>query len=79
MSPVNDPNVSGFVDCLRLAWSVHLMLVQEGTEVRDTVSSASSKDFQNISSCLDVIFSNNVFEFFLHKVLRTAAYKVLLR
>ncbi|XP_057538767.1 nuclear pore complex protein NUP205 isoform X1 [Amaranthus tricolor] len=75
MSPVNDPNVSGFVDCVRLAWSVHLMLVQEGTEVRDTVSSASSKDFQNISSCLDVIFSNNVFEFFLHKVLRTAAYK----
>ncbi|XP_021760813.1 nuclear pore complex protein NUP205-like [Chenopodium quinoa] len=75
MAPVNDPNISGFVDCVRLAWSVHLMLVQEGVTTRNTISSASSKDLQNISSCLEVIFSNNVFQFFMEKVLRTAAYQ----
>lgn len=76
MAPVNDPNISGLVDCVRLAWSVHLMLVQEGIAARDAISSASSKDLQNINSCLEVIFSNNVFQFFLDKVLRTAAYQV---
>lgn len=75
MVPVNDPNIGGFVDCIRLAWSVHLMLIQEGIAARDTISSSSSKDLQNISSCLEVIFSNNVFQFFLDKVLRTAAYQ----
>ncbi|XP_010688007.2 nuclear pore complex protein NUP205 [Beta vulgaris subsp. vulgaris] len=75
MAPVNDPNISGLVDCVRLAWSVHLMLVQEGIAARDAISSASSKDLQNINSCLEVIFSNNVFQFFLDKVLRTAAYQ----
>lgn len=75
MAPVNDLNVGEFVNCVRLAWSVHLMLIQEGISAREPVSSASSKDRQNISSCLEVIFSNNVFQFLLDKVLRTAAYQ----
>ncbi|XP_021855676.2 nuclear pore complex protein NUP205 [Spinacia oleracea] len=75
MAPVNDPTVGGFVDCVRLAWSVHLMLIQEGAAARDTISTAPSKDLQNFSSCLAVIFTNNVFQFFLDNVLRTAAYQ----
>lgn len=79
MAPVNDPTVGGFVDCVRLAWSVHLMLIQEGAAARDTISTAPSKDLQNFSSCLAVIFTNNVFQFFLDNVLRTAAYQVLFK
>ncbi|KAK9706158.1 hypothetical protein RND81_07G107800 [Saponaria officinalis] len=75
MASVSDPIVGGFVDCVRLAWSVHLMLIQEGHAARDTVSDSVSKDFQNIKSCLEVIFSNNVFQFLLEKVLQTAAYQ----
>ncbi|KAL9242432.1 hypothetical protein vseg_016427 [Gypsophila vaccaria] len=75
MATVNDPIVASFVDCVRLAWSVHLMLIQEGNAARDTVSGSASKDFQNITSCLEVIFSNNVFQFLLEKVLQTAAYQ----
>lgn len=65
----NDPNVEGFVDCIRLAWAVHLMLLQDGT-----VSSALSTDLKNICACLEVIFTNNVFQFLLDRILRSAAY-----
>lgn len=75
MAPVNDPTVGGFVDCVRLAWAVHLIVIQDGIAVRDIASLSSSKDVQNISSCLEVIFSDNVFQFFLDKVLHTAAYQ----
>ncbi|KAA8535090.1 hypothetical protein F0562_030093 [Nyssa sinensis] len=75
MAAGNDPNVEGFVDCIRLAWAVHLMLIQDGVEARETVSSASSSDMRNICSCLEVIFSNNAFQFLLDKILRTAAYQ----
>ncbi|KAJ8436841.1 hypothetical protein Cgig2_026165 [Carnegiea gigantea] len=75
MAPVNDPTVGGFVDCVRLAWAVHLIVIQGGIAVRDIASLSSSKDVQNISSCLEVIFSNNVFQFFLDKILHTAAYQ----
>uniref|UniRef100_A0A5B7BQC9 Nuclear pore complex protein NUP205 n=1 Tax=Davidia involucrata TaxID=16924 RepID=A0A5B7BQC9_DAVIN len=71
----NDPNVEGFVDCIRLAWAAHLMLIQDGIDARETVSSASSSDMRNICSCLEAIFSNNVFQFLLDKILRTAAYQ----
>ncbi|XP_059635097.1 nuclear pore complex protein NUP205 [Cornus florida] len=71
----NDPVVEGFVDCVRLAWAIHLLLIQDGVDSRETVLSASSNDMRNISSCLEVIFSNNVFQFLLDKVLRTAAYQ----
>ncbi|KAH9604810.1 hypothetical protein KSS87_018680 [Heliosperma pusillum] len=75
MLSANDPTVGGFVDCVRLAWSVHLMLIQDGNVARDTVSGVASQEFQNLSSCLEVVFSNNVFQFLLEKVLRTAAYQ----
>ena len=66
---VNDVTVGGCVDRVRLAWSVHLMLIQEGHAARDTVSGPSSRDFENISSCLEVLFSKNGFRFLLEKVL----------
>lgn len=74
----NDPIVEGLVDCVRLAWAVHLMIVQDGTDARETASSASSGELRNIFACLEIIFSNNVFQFLLDKILRTAAYQVCL-
>lgn len=71
MAAANDPFVDGFVDGVRLAWVAHLMLIQDGISARET----SSSDLGNISSCLEVIFSNNVFQFFLDKIFRTAAYQ----
>lgn len=77
MAVGNDPNVERFVDGVRLAWAVHLMLIQDSTTAA-AVSSASSNDLAYLHSCLEVIFSNNVFQFMLDKVLRTAAYQVSL-
>ena len=74
----SDPIVEGFVDCVRLAWAVHLILIQEGTDARESILSASSSEIQPIFSCLEIIFSNNVFQFFLVKILMTAAYQVCL-
>lgn len=76
MAAGNDPNVQGFVDSTRLAWAVHLMLIQDAITARNTISSASSSDLGYLQSCLEAIFSNNVFQFILDKVLRTAAYQV---
>lgn len=73
----NDPNVERFIDGIRLAWAVHLMLIQDASPAT-TVLSASSNDLDFLNSCLDAIFSNNVFQFMLDKVLRTAAYQVCL-
>lgn len=75
MAPVNDPNVEGYVDSIRFAWTVHLMLTQDGNTARDTISGSSSSDLANIYSCLELVSSNNVFQFLLDKILRTAAYK----
>ena len=72
----NDPNVQGFVNSTRLAWAVHLMLIQDAITARDTISSASSSDMGYLQSCLEAIFSNNVFQFMIDQVLRTAAYQV---
>ncbi|CAK9182161.1 unnamed protein product [Ilex paraguariensis] len=69
----NDPMVEGFVDCVRLAWAVHLMLVQDGIDEGDAASGASY--MRNGCSCLELIFSNNVFQFSLDNILRTAAYQ----
>lgn len=78
MATGNDPIIKGYVDSVRLAWAVHLILMQDGIATRDSVSSSSSNDLASLRSCLEVIFSNNVFQFLLDKVLRTAAYQVCL-
>lgn len=75
MAVGNDPNVEGFVDGVRLAWAVHLMLILDVIAATGTVSNASSNDLGYLHSCLDVLFSNNVFQSLLEKVLRTAAYQ----
>ncbi|XP_035542991.1 nuclear pore complex protein NUP205 isoform X2 [Juglans regia] len=71
----NDPNIEGFVDGIRLAWAVHLMLILDVIAAREAVSNASSNDLGYLHSCLEVIFSNNVFQSLLGKVLRTAAFQ----
>lgn len=76
MATGNDPIVEGFVGGIRLAWVVHLMLIQDGTASRESVLSGSSNEMGYLSQCLEVIFSENVFQFLLDKVLRTAAYQV---
>ncbi|EXC04145.1 hypothetical protein L484_006623 [Morus notabilis] len=74
MAVGSDQNVERYVDGVRLAWAVHLMLIQDATGAA-TVSSALSNDLAHLHSCLEVIFSNNVFQFMLDKVLRTAPYQ----
>ncbi|PON88993.1 Nucleoporin [Trema orientale] len=74
MAVGSDPNVERYVDCVRLAWAVHLMLIHDATAAT-TVSNASSNDLAYLHSCLEVVFSNNVFRFMLDKVLRSAAYQ----
>ncbi|KAG2398953.1 Nuclear pore complex protein [Vigna angularis] len=76
MAAGNDPIVEGFVGGVRLAWAVYLMLIQDGAVTRETISSGSSNELGYLSQCLEVIFSNNVFQFLLDKVLRTAAYQI---
>lgn len=72
----SDRIVEGFVDCVRLAWATHLMLILDGIDTRENVPSASPSEIGYISSCLETIFSNDVFQFFLVKILQTAAYQV---
>ncbi|XP_073116730.1 nuclear pore complex protein NUP205 isoform X3 [Elaeis guineensis] len=75
MTTGNNSNVEGFVDGVRLAWTVHLMLTQDQSASRNTILGASSKDLANIYSCLELVCSNNVFHFFLARVLQAAAYQ----
>ncbi|KAG6391132.1 hypothetical protein SASPL_148883 [Salvia splendens] len=77
MANGNDPLVEGFVNCVRFAWAVHLMLVQDGNDMKEIATSTPSNDMKSIFSCLEVIFANNVFQFWLDKVLRSAAYQVV--
>lgn len=69
MAAGNNPNVEGFVGVVRLAWCVHLMLINDG------VSASSSNNSGYVNSCLEFIFSHNVFQFLLDNILRTAAYQ----
>lgn len=75
MAPAKNPEVEAFVDGVRLAWAVHLMLIQESITPRETAS-GSSDELHKLLSCLEVISSNNVFQSLLDKVLRTAAFQV---
>lgn len=69
MAVGNNLNVEGFVGVIRLAWCVHLMLINDG------VSASSSNNSGYVNSCLEFIFSHNVFQFLLDNILRTAAYQ----
>ncbi|KAI3814618.1 hypothetical protein L1987_14258 [Smallanthus sonchifolius] len=66
----NDQMIEGCMHCVRLAWAVHLMIIQDVTDAIET-----NNDGRNISSCLEIVFSNNVFQFLIDKVLRTPAYQ----
>ncbi|KAF5763761.1 hypothetical protein HanXRQr2_Chr15g0684151 [Helianthus annuus] len=67
----NDQIIEGCMHCVRLAWAVHLMILQDVTD-----ASEINNDVRNINSCLEVVFSNNVFQFLIDKALRTPAYQV---
>ncbi|XP_011093564.1 nuclear pore complex protein NUP205 isoform X1 [Sesamum indicum] len=71
----NDTVVEGFVDCVRLAWVVHLIMVQDGNDAKEALTSTLSNDMKSVCSCLDVVFANNVFQFWLDKIFHTAAYQ----
>ncbi|XP_076958818.1 nuclear pore complex protein NUP205-like [Bidens hawaiensis] len=66
----NDQIIEGCMHCVRLAWAVHLMIIQDVTDASDI-----NNDGRNINSCLEIVFSNNVFQFLIDKVLRTPAYQ----
>lgn len=72
----NETIVEGFVDCVRLPWVVHLMLLHDGNDQNELIASPLSDEMKSICSCLEVIFANNTFQFWLDKILRTAAYQV---
>ncbi|KAK4265201.1 hypothetical protein QN277_026284 [Acacia crassicarpa] len=75
MATGNNSIVEGFIGGIRLAWVVHLMLIQDGIASRESNLSSSSNEIGYISQGLEVIFSENVFQFLLDKVIRTAAYQ----
>ncbi|KAK1312026.1 hypothetical protein QJS10_CPA07g00690 [Acorus calamus] len=75
MAVGNDINVEGFLDVIRLGWTVHLMLIQDQNSAREALAGAASGDLAYISSCLELICSNNVFQFLLDRILQTAAYQ----
>ncbi|KAF2282365.1 hypothetical protein GH714_043827 [Hevea brasiliensis] len=75
MATGNASVVEGFIGGVRLAWSVHLMLTNDGITAREAFSSTSSNDLEYLNSCLESIFLNNVFQFLLDNILRTAAYQ----
>ncbi|XP_028801287.1 nuclear pore complex protein NUP205-like [Neltuma alba] len=75
MASGSNPIVQGFVGGIRLAWVVHLMLIQDGISSRESILSNSSNEISYLSQGLEVIFSENVFQFLLDKVLRTPAYQ----
>ncbi|KAI3802990.1 hypothetical protein L1987_31137 [Smallanthus sonchifolius] len=66
----NDQTIEGCMHCGRLAWAVHLMIIQDVTD-----PSEINNDGRFINSCLENVFSNNVFQFLIDKVLRTPAYQ----
>ena len=74
----NNPTVEGFVDAVRFAWTVHLLLIHDMVDAREAVPSASPKDLDHLQSCLEVIFSHNAFQFMLQEVIQTAAYQVFI-
>ncbi|KAF5199081.1 Nuclear pore complex protein [Thalictrum thalictroides] len=71
----NDPKVDSFVNVVRFVWAVHLMLTQDTITAMGANSISPSSDLEHIYSCLDVIYSSNVFGFLLNEVLCTAAYQ----
>ncbi|VFQ73605.1 unnamed protein product [Cuscuta campestris] len=75
MVSVEDPVVKGYVNCVRHAWLVHLMLIHDGVDAQDTGPSVSSHDIRTINTLLEVIFSDNVFEFWMTNILQTPAFE----
>ncbi|PIA65680.1 hypothetical protein AQUCO_00100883v1 [Aquilegia coerulea] len=71
----NDPKVDSFVNVVRFAWAVHLMLTQDTITATGATSISPSSDLEHIYLCLDIICSSNTFQFLLNEVLSTAAYQ----
>ncbi|MFS7956094.1 hypothetical protein Hanom_Chr07g00650521 [Helianthus anomalus] len=57
MANGNDEIIEGCMHCVRLAWAVHLMILQYVTD-----ASEINNEGRNINTCLEVVFSNNVFQ-----------------
>lgn len=76
MTVSTNSNVEDFVGVVRLAWVVHLILTHDRIASRGIVSNVSLREMSNISACLELVCSQNVFQFLLAKVIAGAAYKV---
>uniref|UniRef100_A0A0D9VDH3 Nuclear pore complex protein NUP205 n=1 Tax=Leersia perrieri TaxID=77586 RepID=A0A0D9VDH3_9ORYZ len=70
----NNVTIEGFVGVVRLAWTVHLMLTQDRSSARDTLTS-SSRDVEDLWACLEIICRQNTFQFLRERIMQTAAYK----
>ncbi|EPS70812.1 hypothetical protein M569_03946, partial [Genlisea aurea] len=70
----NDPVLAGFVDCIKLSFVVHLILVLDTSDGIEINSSATADDMRSIYSLLEAIFSNNVIQFWLDKILLTPGF-----
>ncbi|XP_078177488.1 nuclear pore complex protein (DUF3414) isoform X2 [Carex rostrata] len=75
MTVSTNSNVEDFVGVVRLAWVVHLILTHDRIASRGIVSNVSLREMSNISACLELVCSQNVFQFLLAKVIAGAAYK----
>ncbi|CAH9088046.1 unnamed protein product [Cuscuta europaea] len=75
MVTVEDPVVKGYINCVRHAWLVHLMLIHDGLDAQDTGLSVSSHDMRHINTCLEVIMADNVFQFWMTNILQTPAFE----
>ncbi|KAG0484570.1 hypothetical protein HPP92_008649 [Vanilla planifolia] len=75
MASGNNHNVEQFVDVVRLAWVVHMIYSQDEGTTREASSGFESRDLTNVSACLEIICTRNVFHFLLANVLQTPAYQ----
>ncbi|PKA64573.1 hypothetical protein AXF42_Ash007319 [Apostasia shenzhenica] len=75
MTTGNSLVVEGFVNVVRLAWIVHLIYTQDQGVARELFPDTDERELINISACLQIICSKNVFHFLLTKVLQTPAYQ----
>ncbi|KAG0484589.1 hypothetical protein HPP92_008668 [Vanilla planifolia] len=61
MASGNNHNVEQFVDVVRLAWVVHMIYSQDEGTTREASSGFESVDLTNVSACLEIICTRNVF------------------
>eukprot|EP01018_Ginkgo_biloba_P012319 Gb_31636 [translate_table: standard] len=75
MGTGSDVTVEGFMDVIKLAWAVFMMLTTDGSVAGLTGSGVLPNDIANIRSCLERACAKNAFKFLLVRILKTAAFQ----